>query len=48
VRGLRPPRWPATDAVANMAVIDALFASLKKGRAMPVKDWRVLMETKPR
>ncbi|NLH49649.1 MAG: Gfo/Idh/MocA family oxidoreductase [Myxococcales bacterium] len=28
------PRWPAADAVANMAVLDALFASARERRAV--------------
>ena len=31
-----PPRWPAEDAVANMAVIDALYAAAKTGAIAPV------------
>ena len=27
----RPPRWPVADAVANMAIIDALVASTRAG-----------------
>jgi len=37
VRKEAPLRWPIRDAVANQAVLDALFASLKEGRAMPVR-----------
>jgi predicted dehydrogenase len=32
----QPPRWPAEDAVANMAVLDALYASARKGQAISV------------
>jgi xylose dehydrogenase (NAD/NADP) len=32
----RPPRWPIEDAVANMAVIDALLTSARTGAVVPV------------
>jgi len=32
------PRWPADDAVANMAVIDALYASAKDRRCVEVEQ----------
>jgi predicted dehydrogenase len=35
-RTCQPPHWGPEDAVANMAVIDALYASARKGVAMPV------------
>jgi predicted dehydrogenase len=34
-----PPRWTVADAVANMAAIDALLASARKGSVVPVKNW---------
>jgi D-xylose 1-dehydrogenase (NADP+, D-xylono-1,5-lactone-forming) len=34
----RPPRWPAEDAVANMAAIDALLASAQTGAIVPVEQ----------
>jgi predicted dehydrogenase len=36
VRGEAPPRWGLDDAVANMAVIDALYASAREGRAVAI------------
>jgi predicted dehydrogenase len=33
-RGEAPPRWPIADGVANMAVIDALYASARERRAI--------------
>jgi len=32
----QPLRWPPEDAIANMAVIDALYASVREGRAVEV------------
>jgi xylose dehydrogenase (NAD/NADP) len=32
----RPLRWPPEDAIANMAVIDALYASVREGRVAEV------------
>ncbi|MCP4640948.1 MAG: Gfo/Idh/MocA family oxidoreductase, partial [bacterium] len=32
-----PLRWPADDAIKNMAVIDALHKAAKEGRAVPVE-----------
>lgn len=32
----QPLRWPPEDAVANMAVLDALYASAREGRAVEV------------
>jgi len=36
-RGEREPRWPLRDAVRNMAVIDALYRSARRGRAAAVR-----------
>jgi predicted dehydrogenase len=36
VSGRRKPRWGIEDAIANMAAIDALYASARSGRAEPV------------
>jgi predicted dehydrogenase len=33
----RPPRWPVSDAIANMAVIDALYRSAREGTAVDVE-----------
>lgn len=41
VRALRthePLRWPAEDGVKNMAVIDALYESTRKGKAVEVEE----------
>lgn len=32
-----PLRWPPEDAVANMAVLDALYTSAKTGAAVPIE-----------
>jgi len=37
IRTGAPPRWPVADAVANMAVIDALYASAREGRAIAIR-----------
>ena len=34
----QPLRWPPEDAVANMAVIDALYRSAKEGQAAPIEE----------
>ena len=38
LRTHQPPRWPAEDAVANMAVIDALYASAREGTSVAVEQ----------
>ena len=37
-RGRKAPKWPAEDALANMRVIDALYASAREGRAVSMED----------